>query len=480
MNTASTGPRMQAWLGTASATRMRERLVTSLRRARSAGEPILASVSARCTTPLDPTATVVASRRAGEPWFCIEQPDRAGTAVASLGAALELSARGGRRFEELAARWRAVVSRALSDQPAGPPGAGLVAVGGFAFAPDGGTSPRWDAFAPASMTVPELSLARRAGETWITLNALVSPDDAIEDLEERLTSRLTELRTAPLPLLDPAPAGRYRVHSPMPPSHYEDAVAGAVKRIRAGELEKVVLAREVEVSAPIAHDAAAIIGVLRDGFPTCFTFAVSRGERTFVGASPELLVRREGQRASTVALAGSTRRSADPSVDDHLGEQLLTSAKDRHEHEVVARRIARVLGPHSVWVTTAPEPVLVRVANIQHLASPIRAQLTAPIGAIELAGLLHPTPAVGGEPADVSERLIPALEGFDRGWYAGPVGWTDATGDGEFCVALRCALLHGPSAWCYAGCGIMGDSDPAAELAETEVKLGAMLPLLTG
>ena len=211
--------------------------------------------------------------------------------------------------------------------------------------------------------------------------------------------------------------------------------------------------------------------MLRGGFPGCFTFAVSHGVSTFLGASPELLVRREGQRASTVALAGSARRSADPSVDDHLGEQLLRSVKDRHEHEVVVRRISQALAPHSIWVTAAQDPVLVRVANIQHLASPIRAQLGDPIGAIELAGLLHPTPAVGGEPAEIAELLIPALEGFDRGWYAGPIGWTDAGGDGEFCVALRCALLRGSSAWCYAGCGIMGDSDPAAELAETEVKL---------
>jgi salicylate biosynthesis isochorismate synthase/menaquinone-specific isochorismate synthase len=167
-------------------------------------------------------------------------------------------------------------------------------------------------------------------------------------------------------------------------------------------------------------------------------------------------------------------------VDDHLGERLLRSAKDREENAIVARRIARILRPHSVWVTAAPEPALVRVANIQHLAAPIRAQLSSPIGAIELAGLLHPTPAVGGEPRDIAERLIPALEGLDRGWYAGPIGWVDAVGDGEFCVALRCALLRGRLARLYAGCGIVRDSDPAAELAETELKLEAMLPLLAG
>ncbi len=130
-------------------------------------------------------------------------------------------------------------------------------------------------------------------------------------------------------------------------------------------------------------------------------------------------------------------------------------------------------------MTAADEPVVVRVANIQHLAAPIRAQLAEPIDAVDLAGLLHPTPAVGAEPAGALDA-IPALEGLDRGWYAGAVGWVDASGDGEFCVALRCALLRGPLGRCYAGCGIVRDSDPAAELAETEIKLGVMLPALAG
>src|SRR5204862_1197468 len=199
-----------------------------------------------------------------------------------------------------------------------------------------------------------------------------------------------------------------------------------------GELEKVVLSREVDVHAPAAHNPGAILGVLRDAFPQCSVFAVGNGAAAFLAASPERLVRREGQRASTLALAGSTRRSADPAVDDHLGEQLLRSAKDREEQAIVARRIQRSLRPHAVWVTAAPEPVLARMANIQHLATPIRVQLAAPIGAVDLAGLLHPTPAVGGEPFERAERMIPELEGLDRGWYAGPVGWTDAAEDGEF------------------------------------------------
>ncbi len=440
----------------------------------------LVSVSAPCSRAGDPTAIAVASRRSGERWFCFEQPDRDGSALAGVGSVRELDERGPDRFDRVAARWRAVTADALADSPAGPPGSGLVAVGGFAFMPDGGSSRQWRGFAPASLSVPALSLARAAGETWLTVNVEVAPDDTAEDLTGRVQARLSALRDPRLPLLDPAPTGTYEVVSPMPPSHYEEAVARAVQRIRDGELEKVVLAREVEVHAPVAHDPGPVLGLLREAFPSCYVFAVGRGDGTFLAASPELLVRREGQRASTVALAGSARRSADPAVDDHLGEQLLQSAKDREENAIVARRIARALRPHSVWVTAAPEPVLVRVANIQHLGAPIRAQLASPIGAIELAGLLHPTPAVGGEPSAVAQKLIPALEGLDRGWYAGAVGWTDSVGDGEFCVALRCALLRERLATLYSGCGIVRDSDPAAELAESEVKLQALLPVLAG
>ncbi len=459
---------------------MRERLIEAARRARSSGLATLASVTGTAPQLLDPTAIVAASRRPLEPWFCMGQSDRDGSALAALGCAVELRAAGPGRFGELDARWRALASAALADPPAGPAGSGLAAVGGFAFAPSGGQAPCWEGYAPASMLVPELSLARSGSETWLTVNALVAPDDAYEDLFERLQARLAGLRTTPLPLLDPALTGRYLVRSPIPASHYEEAVSRAVQRIRAGELEKLVLAREVNVRAPRAHDPAAILGVLRGSFPSCYVYAVGRGEATFLGASPELLVRRQGQRASTVALAGSTRRSADPSVDEHLAQRLLHSEKDREENAIVARRIARALAPYAVWVTAAPEPMVVKVANIQHLGAPIRAQLRGPVGVIELVGALHPTPAVGGEPSDVAQRLIPALEGLDRGWYAGPVGWSDAGGDGEFCVALRCALLRGAEAACYAGCGIVRDSDPAAELAETEVKLQALMPLLSG
>jgi salicylate biosynthesis isochorismate synthase len=442
--------------------------------------PTLVSVSERLAGAHDPSAIALASRSRGEPWFCLEQPDRDATALAALGCAYELTADGERRFAQLDSLWRQLGSMARDDGYEGPAGAGLVAVGGFGFTDEGPRSSAWNGFPAASLIVPEVSFARAGGETWITVNVALAKADDHQAHRDRIAGRLHRLREQPPPMLDSDPTGMFRVHSALAPSHYEQAVARAVERIRAGELDKVVLAREVEVEAPDDHDPAAVYDVLRGGFPSSYLYAVGRGDASFLGATPELLVRRQGQRASSVALAGSTRRSADPAVDDHLGETLLRSDKNRHENAIVAQRIAKALTPYALWVTVAPEPLLIRVANIQHLATPIRAQLKAPVGVIELAGALHPTPAVGGEPSLVAQRLLPALEGMDRGWYAGGVGWTDAGGDGEFCVALRCALLRGRLASCFAGAGIVGASDPAQELAETETKLQALLPIVAG
>jgi isochorismate synthase len=471
-------------LADADRERLAARLKLAVHRARRTGRETLATLSLPLPADVDPAAVICASRRPEEPWFVLEQPDRGHAALGALGVARSLLAAGSERFATIADSWRALSASAVADSIDDPAGSGPIAVGGFAFAPDGGGSPHWASFDPASLIVPELAIARSewGGEQTVrlTLAALASPDDLPEELISRLTMRLEELRAPPLPLLDPAPTGRFLLASAMPPEHYEGAVARAVELIRAGELQKIVLAREVQVHAPRPYDPAAVLGVLRDEFPSCFVFCVGRGEATLIGASPELLVRREGHRLSTLALAGSTRRSADPAVDAHLGEQLLRDESYREEHAIVARRIERTLRPHAIWVAAAPEPELVRIANIQHLATPIRAQLAAPVEALELAGLMHPTPAVGGEPLRLAAPLIPALEGLDRGWYSGPIGWTDAAGDGEFCVALRCALLSGNLARCYAGNGIVRDSDPAAELAETEVKLQALLPLLSG
>ena len=459
-----------------------EQLLTRLREGierRAAGRGRRTLVSATASVEeVDPCAAVFASRLASDRWFCWEQPDR-GFALAALGIAHETTSRGESRFEEVARESLRLREGAVFDEPPGlPAGAGAVWTGGFAFDPGGATAPQWSSFAPASMALPELSLCRQDEEAFLTVNLVLAPGDGSERALERIGARLAGLRDESLPLLDPHLTERPEIRSVHPPGDFERAVATATERIEAGGLSKVVLAREVTVRAAAAHDPAAIYGGLREQFPSCFCFCCGTPEAAFLGASPELLVRRAGAGASTVALAGSTRRSSDPAVDDHLGEQLLRSDKNRREQRIVAERIVRTLRPHAVWVETAPEPELIKVANIQHLATPVIAQLAESHSAVELAGLLHPTPAVGGEPWPGAETAIAELERMDRGWYAGPVGWMDATEDGEFCVALRSALLRNRDAHLYAGVGVVAGSDPEAELAETEVKLEALLPLL--
>ncbi len=459
-----------------------QRITSALGRARRDGSVAFAALTTAIPADLDLSAVVLAARRPDDRFACFEQPDRERFALAALGQAAIVQASGPDRFAAASAQARELGRRTFADDPAAdsrrPPAAGPVFVGGFAFSGDGGSTHEWGSLAPALLVLPEVALVRQSGEARMTLCAEVQPDDDPDAVMRRMLQRVEELTPAAVPLVDPDPVERTRLASAAPPSHYEHAVERAVERIRAGEIEKVVLAREVRAHGATPYDPAAVFGALRELFPACYGWCVGTPELAFVGASPELLVRRDGQRVQSVALAGTTRRSADPAVDDHLGEQLLRSAKNREEQDIVTRSIERTLDPVSLWVAAAGEPALVKVHNVQHLATPIRAHLADPLPAVELAGMLLPTPAVGGEPPERALPLIPALEGLDRGWYAGAVGWTDLAEDGEFCVALRCALLRGTVAHLYAGCGIVRDSVPHEELAETEVKLQALLPLL--
>jgi salicylate biosynthesis isochorismate synthase/menaquinone-specific isochorismate synthase len=459
----------------------RECVAEALARAAHERRPVVASTSVELDAGTDVAACTFASRGAEERWFAWEQPDRDGFAIGALGAVVTIdSTPEPDRFRSASRQAADTMRDAVIDADLSQPAAGPLWVGGFAFAEDGARTPEWASYPAGLLVLPELTLVRREGVVTATATVLCRPGDDAEALAERILGRLRGLRHAPMPMVDPDPVGGYELTSARAPEEFERAVAEAAEAVATGRIQKLVLAREVTVSAGTPFKAAAVFDALRAAYPSCYCFCVGTPEAAFVGASPELLVRRSGAVVSTVALAGSTRRSADPAVDDHLGERLLHSAKDLTEHGIVVSTIERALAPHSVWVTAAEEPSLVKVANIQHLATPIRAQLAEPRSTIELGGALHPTSAVGGEPWTLARELVPGLERLDRGWYAGPIGWMDATEDGELCVALRCALLTGTTAHCYAGAGIVADSDPEAELAETEVKLQAVLPALTG
>jgi salicylate biosynthesis isochorismate synthase len=438
----------------------------------------LISATTEVDPAVDPTALAAGSRLAADRWFCWEQADR-GFALAGIGAAAEVVSRGEERFGDLTEGCaRTMHDRVGSEPDELPAGAGPVWATGVAFAPDGGSEPIWSSLPPALAVLPEVSIVRSDRRAFVTASALLHPGVWPEEALEGTARRLSALRAAPLTPADPHPSAATAISGRHPPERYERIVAAAVERIHAGHVDKVVLARQLMVEARAAIDPVAMLGSLRDLFPSCFCFCFGTPEAAFVGASPELLVRRSGPVAATVALAGTTSRSADPAVDDHLGEAMLRSPKVRDEHDIVVRRIERALRPHSVWVHAEGEPFAIKVGNLQHLATPIRAQLAESRSAIELAGSLHPTPAIGGEPREPALELITELEGIDRGWYTGPIGWMDAAEDGEFCVGLRSALLRDRQAHLFAGCGIVADSDPAAELQESELKFEALLPLL--
>jgi menaquinone-specific isochorismate synthase len=249
-----------------------------------------------------------------------------------------------------------------------------------------------------------------------------------------------------------------------------DAVDRAVRRIRAGDVEKVVLARDRLVYSDEPFDLGALVTRLRERFPDCYTFRVAG----LVGASPELLIRRSGDRLGSLVLAGTARRGAGDADDQRIGDDLLASAKDLAEHRPAVASVRATLEPLTARLDVEDTPHLLRLANVQHLATSVTGTLLSPVDALALAERLHPTAAVGGTPTARALELIAELETIDRGRYAGPVGWVDAAGDGELAIALRCAQIDGARGRLFAGAGIVGDSLPESELEETRLKLRAM------
>lgn len=260
---------------------------------------------------------------------------------------------------------------------------------------------------------------------------------------------------------------------------YEEAVSAATARIHDGALRKVVLARTIEVDAGRELDPRRLAQHLRAVNPSAFTFAVPAAGGVLVGASPELLVSRHGAAVRSNPLAGSAPRSGDPDEDRANADALRASAKNREEHAIVVDAVAEALGPVCEELRWDPEPVLLETPNVWHLSTRFVGTLRDPApSALELALALHPTPAVGGTPTAAALATIRELEPFDRGAYAGPVGWVDALGDGEWAIALRCARLEDSRATLYAGAGIVADSDPEAEAEETDRKFRAFLDAL--
>lgn len=404
-------------------------------------------------------------------------------ALVGLGAAASLETGplapgAGSRFRQAAEAWRALLADLIYTGPRGLPGLGPLLVGGFAFDDARPATDLWAGFPASRLVLPRLTFTRHQERAWLTQTTLLSPDDDAAEAADELTAlrdRVLAAAEAPVSVRPAAPTTLNELRSA---SDWQADVAKAAQAVAAGEMKKVVLARAAQLEADTPFAAGRALRYLSANYHGCYIFAAARGERCFLGATPEQLIRLRHGEVRTMSLAGSIRRGRTPEEDQHLGQALQDSVKDRNEHAVVVQAMVEALYPVCPSLSVGPTGLL-KLGNIQHLCTPITGPVADGHTLLDLVERLHPTPAVGGRPRAVALEWIRQHEQLDRGWYAGPVGWVDARGEGEFAVALRSALLAGDRATLFAGCGIMADSDPEREYVESTLKLKPMLAALT-
>ncbi len=378
-----------------------------------------------------------------------------GFVLAGVGEAarLEIS-----RLTELPALQKTLAAANLSGDTT-LPGRGPVAFGALSFDPE----------AASELVIPQIVAGQDSeGHCWLTYPHTSSKEEALERINAASSQEPQVVSNGDKKNLHVEPA--------MDPSTWRrDVVQAAIDRIKAGEVEKVVLARQQHVVSAQPLVITSLLERLQQRFPTAVIFAIDQ----FVGASPEMLVARSQQHVSAHPLAGTTPKHEDAKIDQAGIEMLLKSDKDRWEHQITISWLLDTLLPFCSYVDAEPQPSVVSLANVHHLGTKVAGLLSKPAASIlELVAALHPTPALGGNPQAEALKIIDELEGFDRGRYGGPVGWVDWQGNGAFAVGIRSAQISAEKATVCAGVGIVADSDPAAELAETEAKFTAMLDSL--
>jgi isochorismate synthase len=410
------------------------------------------------------------------------------SALLGIEAAATIEVSGPDCFAEASTAWRSIFQDAVirSSQTALPPEKqGPVLFGGFAFDPESPRSQLWEGFPDGLLVLPAILIRSHAGSGALQLQAMIQPDDPIEQSADEMIARLKRLHAAlvkivPLRQHLSGSSWQLSVQDGRPAHEWMQLVKRAAEEIRQGHYRKVVLARSIyAISAPASFSVGAILQRLRASHPGAYRFAIQRGERCFVGATPEQLARVEQGKIQTMALAGSAPHSAAQDIDARLDGTLLWSAKNREEHAIVVEMIRDALAQVCSDVSAAGAPQALKLKNIQHLQTPIRGTLQPGVTILDALAALHPTPAVGGLPGQAAREMIRSSEQLDRGWYAGPIGWIDGQGDGEFAVALRSALIHGSEATLFAGCGIVARSDPMTEYAESCLKFQTMLAALS-
>jgi menaquinone-specific isochorismate synthase len=406
------------------------------------------------------------------------ESSRDNLAFAGIGTALEIVGYGKERFETVRHHAIELFSDALVLEEQEPFAAPRL-FGGFSFTDDFVPDVAWSDFLPAHFVLPHYQLVRIGEQHWLSINAHLpygeSPSSLLPDLKEALEAKIAELTafSAPLP---PTKAADLRY--PMPYEAWERMITDATTRMKNGELNKVVLSRvaELRFQRPVVLDNA--LAFLAEKYPETYRFLFEpRPHHAFYGASPELLATVDGMTIKTMALAGSIKRGVNPEEDDAFAQELLDSAKDRYEHELVVEGIRARLEPFTTELDFGATGVM-RLSNIQHLYTPVSGKLKSNDGILPIVAAMHPTPALGGDPRDIAMKLISDYEAVPRGWYAAPVGWIDRHMNGQFGVAIRSAVAQGKRVWLYSGAGIVKDSQPQKEWDETGWKFRPMLNAL--
>jgi len=433
----------------------------------------MVTVSRRLDETVDPLA--VYANAADHHRALWVRPDE-GFSIVALGAAETIETAGDGRFTAASAARVALAARVSSHGPFDGPVP--ILIGGLSF--EAGSDkrlPDWEGFPDSRWILPDLTWINRPDGTWLVASSRIEDGEDESAAVARLETRIDSAAEAPLL----APDGDQPVTVGEATSNdldYRDLVAGAVDRIADGALGKVVLAR-VHHDDPI--ETITVLRRLRGRYPSCAVFAFAVGDRTFLGASPEKLVSLRGRSVETVALAGTVARGCDLAEDEALAAEMLGWSKTRAEHGFVVDDITQRLATLGLVGATPDVPEVLRLARVQHLRTPITARIDGAAGDLDvlrIASMLHPTPAVGGTPTEDALEWIREHEPFDRGWYAAPVGWCDLEGNGELRVALRSALATPGGVDLFAGAGIVADSVPVDELAETGVKLRALLDVM--
>lgn len=419
----------------------------------------------------------------GEPRFFWSEAN-GGLTLAGFGIAADLFAWGKDRFQQIQQQAQELFIDAVIDEAERPlPGPRLF--GGFSFIDDFTPDNTWSIHYPAQFILPHYQLAQQDGQSWLTLNAILPPDETPESL-------LTELRAALAArlemLLTPRREGTEgsrampkarRIEYPMSYQDWETMITHATQTMQNGPLNKAVLSRVCEIRYAQKVDVDGALAYLNATYPDCYRFLFEpRPFHAFYGATPELIVGVNGRSLTTMGLAGSIGRGKTPAQDNALAQELLNSAKNQHEHALVVQSIRRRLAPLTSELTIPEQPGILQLGYIQHLFTPIQATLKQADGVLPILQTLHPTPALGGQPRELAMPFISQAEPVPRGWYGAPVGWLDHHLDGAFGVAIRSAITQDRRVWLYAGAGIVADSDPKAEWDETALKFRPMLNAL--